>query len=214
MAHSDNRLAEASDDFETALRWNPGLELAYYHLALVWVDLDHTDEALRLLGQVRSRFEDSFTFEFYAGLVNLRAKDFDEAVARFTAAEGIARTNNPAALDREFYFQLGAACERDHQFPRAAQYLQKCIDMEPDDAEALNYLGFMWADQGEQLPKAAPASRKPSSWNPPTPPIWTAWAGCSTNSSCPRRRCPGCSKRCNSPPNRTPPSSTTWATFT
>jgi tetratricopeptide (TPR) repeat protein len=154
MAHADNRLAEASDDFENALRWNPGLEVAYYHLALVWVDLDHGPEALRLLGEARARFGDSFAYEFHAGLVNMRIKDFDEAVARFTAAEGIARTNNPAALDPAFYFQIGAACERDRQFPRAAQYLQKCVDMEPDNAEALNYLGFMWADQGEQLPKA------------------------------------------------------------
>jgi len=154
MAHSNNRLAEASDDFETALRWNPGLELAYYRLALVWVDLDHNAEALRLLSEARARFADSFTSEFYTGLVNMRIKDYGEAVARFTAAEGIARTNNPAALDTEFYFEIGAACERDHQFPRAAQYLQKCIDAEPDNAEALNYLGFMWADQGEQLPKA------------------------------------------------------------
>lgn len=154
MAHSENRLAEATVDFENALRWNAGLEMAYYRLALVWADLDHSPEALRLLGEARSRFADSFTAEFYAGLVNMRIKDYDQAVQRFSRAEGMARTNNPAALDHEFYFQIGAACERDHQYPRAAEYLQKCIDLEPDNAEALNYLGFMWADLGEQLPKA------------------------------------------------------------
>jgi tetratricopeptide (TPR) repeat protein len=116
--------------------------------------LDHSPEALRLLGEARSRFADSFTAEFYAGLVNMRIKDYDQAVQRFSKAEGMARTNNPAALDHEFYFQIGAACERDHQYPRAAEYLQKCIDLQPDNAEALNYLGFMWADLGEQLPKA------------------------------------------------------------
>ena len=72
----------------------------------------------------------------------------------FTAAETMARSNNPARLDRQFYFQIGAACERAHQYKRAEDYLQKCIDMGPDDAEALNYLGFMWADRGEHLPKA------------------------------------------------------------
>ena len=49
---------------------------------------------------------------------------------------------------------MGAAYERNHQWEQAADYLRKCIDLGPDDAEALNYLGFMWADRGEHLAKA------------------------------------------------------------
>jgi len=154
IAHSQGDLAEAADDYSNALRVFPGMELAYYRLALVLADMGRNDNALQILDAARGRFPDSYDAQFFNALVNLQLKDFDEAVKHFSSAETIARTNNPARLDAGFYFQIGAACERDHQFKRAEEYLQKCIDMSPDNAEALNYLGFMWADRGEKLARA------------------------------------------------------------
>ncbi|HXR06097.1 MAG TPA: tetratricopeptide repeat protein [Candidatus Acidoferrum sp.] len=154
LAHSEGKLAEAADDFGKARRLAPGLEQAYYRQALVLADQSRGDEALQVLDLARSHFPDSFDAQFFNALVNLQLKDFDEAVRHFSAAESMARSNNPARLDRQFYFQIGAACERGHQYKRAEDYLQRCVDMGPDDAEALNYLGFMWADRGEHLAKA------------------------------------------------------------
>jgi tetratricopeptide (TPR) repeat protein len=154
IAHADGLLADAAADFQKAIRSAPGLELAYYRLALVLADQLRGDAALQALDAAHALFPDSFDAQIYSALVNLQLKDFDEAVRHFTAAEGLARTNSPARLDRQFYFQYGAACERAHQYKQAEDYLQKCIDMEPGDAEALNYLGFMWADRGEHLSKA------------------------------------------------------------
>ena len=154
MAHSDGRLAEAADDYRRALRSQPQFEQAYYRLALVLASQRRGDDALQILESARTHFTDSFQARFYNALVRYQLQDYDEAVRRFTAAEALARTNSPALLDRQFYFQIGAACERAHLYKRAEDYLQKCIDMGPDDAEALNYLGFMWADRGEKLPKA------------------------------------------------------------
>ena len=154
LAHSQGRLPEAVEDLQKALRSAPGLEQAYYRLALVLADQRRGDDALRILESARSSFPDSFDAQFYNGLVNFQLQDFDQAVRCFTAAEAMARSNSPARLDRQFYFQIGAACERAHQYKRAEDCLQKCIDKGPDDAEALNYLGFMWADRGERLHKA------------------------------------------------------------
>jgi tetratricopeptide (TPR) repeat protein len=154
IAQATGELTDAADDFSNALRVFPGMELAYYRLALVLADMDQNDAALRILEAARGRFQDSFDAQFFNALVNLQIKDFDEAVKHFSNAETIARTNSPGRLDAGFYFQIGAACERDHLFKRAEDYLQKCIDMSPDNAEALNYLGFMWADRGEKLAKA------------------------------------------------------------
>jgi len=154
IAHSQGLLADAASDFQKALLLAPGLEQAYYRLALVLADQLRGDAALQVLDQARRLFPDSFDARYFNAVVNLQLKYYDEAVRHLTAAEGIARSNNPARLDRQFYFQIGAACERAHLYKRAEDYLQKCIDMGPDDAEALNYLGFMWADRGEHLPKA------------------------------------------------------------
>jgi tetratricopeptide (TPR) repeat protein len=154
IAHSEGLLADAATDFQNAIHYGPGLEQAYYRLALVLADQLRGDSALQVIEQARLRFPDSFDARYFNAMVNLQLNDYDEAARQLTAAENMARTNNPARLDRQFYFQIGAACERAHQYSRAEGYLQKCIDMEPDDAEALNYLGFMWADRGEHLSKA------------------------------------------------------------
>jgi tetratricopeptide (TPR) repeat protein len=73
---------------------------------------------------------------------------------------------HPSQLDQRFYFQFGAACERDHSYKQAEEYLQKCIVLAPDFAEALNYLGYMLADRGEQLPRARGLIEKAVSLEP------------------------------------------------
>jgi tetratricopeptide (TPR) repeat protein len=54
----------------------------------------------------------------------------------------------------EIYFLLGAAEERTGDTPGAAATFLRLLEMQPDHAPALNYLGYMWADRGENLERA------------------------------------------------------------
>jgi tetratricopeptide (TPR) repeat protein len=154
LAYEDAKPADAIDDFEKALTWDPSIEQAYYDLALAQLDLHRTDDAFKVLGQARARFPKSFTGEFYTGVVYAHVKSYSEAIHHFKEAEVIGLATDPTLLDQRFYYQFGAACERDKQYKAADEYLQKCIDRAPDFGEALNYLGFMLADIGQQLPRA------------------------------------------------------------
>jgi tetratricopeptide (TPR) repeat protein len=154
IAQQDDKFADASDDFQNAIRAKPELEPAYYELALAQANQHQTVDALKTLDLARARFSNGFRYEFYSGLVQREAKNFPEAIRHFAEAETVAKTVNPALLDKSFYFEVGAAYERNHQYPEADQYLQKAIDLDPDFAEALNYLGYMLADRGEQLERA------------------------------------------------------------
>ena len=73
---------------------------------------------------------------------------------RFQVAEKAAKEKLPDALDFRFYFQVGSVLERGGHGPEAEKYLLKSIELKPDFDEALNYLGYMWADLGTNLPKA------------------------------------------------------------
>ena len=53
-----------------------------------------------------------------------------------------------------FYFQYGAACERAGDPAAAVKQFEKCLGLDPDFPEALNYLGYLWADRGENLERA------------------------------------------------------------
>ncbi|HXC64338.1 MAG TPA: tetratricopeptide repeat protein, partial [bacterium] len=51
-------------------------------------------------------------------------------------------------------------------FPKAEVELQALIAADPKDAEALNYLGYSWADRGEKLPEAEALIRRALSAEP------------------------------------------------
>ncbi len=51
-------------------------------------------------------------------------------------------------------FLIGAAHERVGDRERAAAAFQRLLELAPDHAPTLNYLGYMWAETGENLPEA------------------------------------------------------------
>jgi tetratricopeptide (TPR) repeat protein len=154
LAYEGGKPSEAIDDFENALHWDPSIEQAYYDMALAQLDLHRSDDAFKTLDRARAQFPKTFAGEFYTGVVYSHIKSYSEAIHHFKEAEIIGLATAPSLLDQRFYFQFGAACERDKQYKAAEEYLQKCIDRAPDFGEALNYLGFMLADLGQELPRA------------------------------------------------------------
>ena len=54
----------------------------------------------------------------------------------------------------ELRFRLGAAYERSGKAKEAAETFQDLLRRSPDNSMALNYLGYMWAEKGQNLPEA------------------------------------------------------------
>lgn len=49
---------------------------------------------------------------------------------------------------------MGAASERAGKFADAEKYFERSLALAPNNAEAMNYLGYMWAERGEKLTRA------------------------------------------------------------
>ena len=154
IAYQQKNFAEAERQFERTRMLRPDFEPVYYELVGVKLALKKPTEALDLLTQARRRFAKSFQLEFYTGLAHAQAKQYDDAVKHFTEAEIIARVTEPSRLGPLLYFQLGAACERRGDYAEAEKHFRRCLELSPDFAEALNYLGYMWAERGENLDEA------------------------------------------------------------
>jgi tetratricopeptide (TPR) repeat protein len=56
--------------------------------------------------------------------------------------------------DRNLVFLRAAALERLDEVDEAAELFGKLVEIEPDDADAANYLGYMWADREMHLEEA------------------------------------------------------------
>jgi tetratricopeptide (TPR) repeat protein len=154
IALESNKPAEAADHFSKMLVLSPDFEPAYYFLAMAQIDIKKPGEALVTLGKARKKFPVSFLLEFWTAMACRAQKEYGEALKHFTAAEVIGQATDPKQLDQRFYYQVGATCERKGDYAQAEKHFEKAIKLAPDFAEAMNYLGYMWAEHGMKLERA------------------------------------------------------------
>ena len=85
----------------------------------------------------------------------MAAADAYGRLKKYDAAVRIARAASakfPESTDA--LFRLGSSLERGGQPAEAEKVFLQLLALRPNDAATLNYLGYMWADQGVQLERA------------------------------------------------------------
>ena len=107
----------------------------------------------------------------------LRSKQrFAEAIAAYDRA--IARITTPAPTDWLVFYDRGICYERSHQWPKAEADFRHALNLAPDQPFVLNYLGYSWADMGQNLTAGAADDREGGrSSGRTTARSSTAWAG-------------------------------------
>ena len=154
VALEEKQFERARNHFERAILINPGLEPAHTDLAVALLSLLRPEEAVSVLDRARKEVPPSFRIEYLSGVARSQLKRFDQALEAYSAAEKLGSTNQPPLTDHRFYFQVGALLERKGDETRSIEYLEKALELKPDYDEALNHLGYMWAEKGKNLPKA------------------------------------------------------------
>lgn len=154
IAAKNGRYEKAEDHLRRFLILNARFEPAYYELARAQVAQGRGEAALETLRTARERFPATFLGEFLAALAHSRNGDHADAVQRMVSAEIIARGGDGQQLNAGFYFQLGILHEKAKQIEDSIRSLRKSLELEPDDAEVLNFLGYLWAERGENLDEA------------------------------------------------------------
>ena len=154
LAFEARDFPRASSHFERALLLNPEFEPIYADFAAARLSEDKPTEALTILSRAAGKFAPEFRREYLAGLAHARLQHFEDSLARFLAAEKAATPKHPELLDHRFYFQIGAMLEKAGKEDQCVEYLQKSLKLKPDFDEALNHLGYLWADKGLRLNEA------------------------------------------------------------
>lgn len=155
LAYEERNYSQAIENYDRVLLLDPSFEQVYYDKAAAQLADGHPEAALATLQRARARFQSSFVLEFFSGLAHNRLKQFTEAIKSFTAAEVVASATDTNRLNHLFYFHYGMAYERAGQIPQGEKLMRQSISLSPDFAEALNYLGYMWAERGTNLTEAA-----------------------------------------------------------
>ncbi len=119
--------------------------------ALLLGEAGHTDEAARMLrGQVTGAPADRETLVLLAQVFE-RGRRFTEAEKSARAAEALAAS---PAENEIVWLLLGATYERQQKWDAAEAQFEKILAMNPKNAQALNYFGYMLADRGVRLDEA------------------------------------------------------------
>ncbi len=82
------------------------------------------------------------------------------ALARIDAGAETGLDVEKDTLRAALRFQLGEAYERSRRYNDAADQFQAVLALQPENSHALNYLGYMWADNGENLEQALELIRR------------------------------------------------------
>ncbi len=154
LAYDGKRWAEAVGYFQKTLLFSPNFERAYFDLAAAQLATGDPAGVLLTLWQRAGKFRANFLSEYLAALAEGRQKNYEAALKHFTTAEVIAQADEPQRLTAEYYFEVGIAFERKGDHVPAAKYFERALELKPEFPEAQNYLGYMWAERGEQLERA------------------------------------------------------------
>lgn len=118
--------------------------------------------ALRYLAETENDMESLIKI----GDIYRRAEKFKEAVQAYDEAESRIGPDNILPDFWHLYYVRGMALERKGNWQRAEQDLQAALDFKPDQPYVLNYLGYAWADKGENLDKAREMIEKAAKLEP------------------------------------------------
>jgi tetratricopeptide (TPR) repeat protein len=136
---------------------------AQVRIAMILKKMGEIKEAIAALQTAIEQKRDAAGL--YAFLASLYGEEKD-----FTAAEGLIRSGLgviPESTD--LHYALGVLYEKTDRFEAAIEAMRKVISLDPDHAEALNFIGYLYADRGIHLDEAKRLIQKALQLKPGNP---------------------------------------------
>jgi tetratricopeptide (TPR) repeat protein len=141
---------KALEEAEAAIKKYPQDRMVRLVRATVLAESGRADEGAEDLKKLLDGKDDR---EVWVALAQVyeKAKNFSEQSKALEAAEKLSDSKE----EREaIYFMRGAMYEKMKRYEEAEQQFRRVLEMNPKNASALNYLGYMLADRGVRLEEA------------------------------------------------------------
>jgi len=137
---------EAKDYFWKMISAADSLPDGYISLGLVYLEQDSVQQAIDVLREgIAKSYSNRKDLQYYLATALGRAEEFGQVIP---IAKTLAK-QNPEEI--RYLFLLGSSLERVQQFDSAATVFLEILRLDPNNAQTLNYLAYMWADLGVNL---------------------------------------------------------------
>lgn len=142
----------AEADIRRAMKGAPPEPVAPLRLAELQVGQD-PERALQTLREAQTAFPDDLRIRVLLALLLVRLERYEEALTPFDEVARAMERDPLAArtIQPLFYFWYGGACERAGHISESEKWMEKYLSLNPKASEALNYLAYIWAEQGRNL---------------------------------------------------------------
>lgn len=161
---SQNRFAEANATYRAIPASSPAAEFGRLRIAMNLEEMGQTEPALKELDEIARSRPTSLDALITKGDVLRRKQRFEEAAAAYDGA--VKRVARLEAHHWALLYSRGIAYERSHDWAKAEADFLQALQLQPDQPDVLNYLGYSWVDKGLRLPEARGMIEKAVSLRP------------------------------------------------
>lgn len=144
------RFDDAIVRLKQVINASPSEVRAYLQLAYLYGQTERMDQAIETYEEVLEFRQDLPEIYLYLGAALIQADRLDKA--RETLDKGLELASEEGKPD--FLFNLAVVEEKEGNFEEMVRLLKETIALNPEHAEALNYLGYSYAEMGIQLDEA------------------------------------------------------------
>lgn len=142
----------AAETFDKLPKSSPFWLNAQLRRAYALSALERHDEAKEGLKKLIEAHPEDMRPYYTMGNILRGNKEFAEGVGYYTQA--IERLGKQEASHWSVYYARGVCYERTEQWELAEKDLSKALELDPDQELVMNYLGYSWVDQNENLKEA------------------------------------------------------------
>jgi tetratricopeptide (TPR) repeat protein len=154
IALSQQNLEKAKVEFQTAVSLEDTVPDGWMNLAYVYLLQDSTQQAIQTYEEGIEKSYGKAELLFRLGSLYAEQRQYDTALAVLRNA------SDRSPHDPNILFALGSAYEQSGDFDRAVATFERLLRIDPENASALNYLGYMLADKGIRLDESLGMIRK------------------------------------------------------
>ena len=123
--------------------------------AFLYSKTDRTQKAVDTLEKLHERMPEDIDTITYLGSFYKKIKEYEKSIV--ILKKGISLSDGENA---DLFFSLGVAQDNADRKEECIASMKKVIELEPENADALNYLGYTYADLGIKLDRAEELIKK------------------------------------------------------
>ncbi|RUM97257.1 tetratricopeptide repeat protein [Pseudaminobacter arsenicus] len=158
VAEQQEKAEEAIALYQRVPADSPLKRAAELQLGLNLADLDRHEEAIAHLKALLDQDPEDMRAYLALGGVYSSTENFRAAADVYDKA--VAKLAEPETSNWNIFYQRGIAYERLKEWPKAEPNFRKALELQPDQPQVLNYLGYSWVDMDLNLEEGLDMIRK------------------------------------------------------